>query len=158
MPAYYFDTSALVKHYHAESGTPLVDAILGNAANQVFVARVGLTEAISALTQLVRVGEIPASSLATLLRRLRRDVAAKQFTVIRLLQPHFAAAEKIISAHGTTQQIRTLDALHLSVALAVHQDRGIAAFVSSDQRQRIIAVSQGLTVVDPQSPPTGFTP
>jgi predicted nucleic acid-binding protein len=158
MPVYYFDTSALVKHYHAESGTSVVDAILGNSANRVIIGRVGLTETISALTRLVRIGEVPANSLPRLLRGLRHDIAAKRFSVIRMLQPHFASAEKIISTLGATQQIRTLDALHLSVALAVHQEGGIAGFVCSDQRLILVAVHQGMTVIDPQSPPAGFVP
>jgi hypothetical protein len=38
MPVYYFDTSALVKHYQLENGTSVVDALLSNPANRVVIA------------------------------------------------------------------------------------------------------------------------
>ncbi len=158
MPVYYFDTSALVKHYQNEKGTAVVDAILTKPANRVVLGRFGLTEVISALTRRVRVGELPASSLPALLKRLRQDVALKRFGIVRILQSHFASAEKIMAARGPIQQVRTLDALHLSVALAVHQAGGIAGFVCSDERLKLVASNEGLNVIDPESPPAGFTP
>jgi predicted nucleic acid-binding protein len=158
MPVYYFDTSALVKHYQIESGTELVDAVLANPANRVVVGRFGIAEAISALTRRVRVGELPVSTLPALLRKLRQDVASKQFGIIRMLQGHFAAAEKIMATRGPVQQVRTLDALHLSVALTVHQAGGIAGFVCSDDRLKAVAQSEGLIVIDPENPPAGFNP
>jgi predicted nucleic acid-binding protein len=158
MPVYYFDTSALAKHYQRENGTAVVDAILANPANRVVVGRIGLTEVISAMTRRVRIGELPASSLPALLQRLRQDVALKRFGIVRMLQPHFASAEKIIAARGPTHQVRTLDALHLSVALAVHQAGGIAGFICSDERLKLVAAGEGLIVIDPENPPAGFTP
>ena len=157
MPVYYFDTSALVKHYQNEDGTVLVDAILDNPANRVVIGRFGLTEVISALTRRVRTGVLPASSLPVILQRLRHDVASKRLGVVRILQPHFASAESIMTARGPTQQVRTLDALHLSVALAVHQRGGVAGFVCSDKRLNLVASGEGLCVIDPEMPPAGFT-
>src|SRR5688500_3514276 len=157
MPVYYFDTSALVKHYNVESGTPVVDAILGDPANRVVLGRFGITEAFAALAQCVRIGRLPTNSLPMLLQRLRRDVGAKRPGALRVLQSHFASAEKLIAARGPIQQVRTMDALHLSVALAVHQQGGLDGFVCSDDRLKCAAAAEGLTVIDPETPPTGFT-
>ena len=42
MPHYFFDTSALVKHYHTELGSPKVDQILGEAGATFSIARLTL--------------------------------------------------------------------------------------------------------------------
>jgi uncharacterized protein len=157
MPVYYFDTSALVKHYQAESGTSVVDAILGDPAKRAIVGRFGVTEVVSALAQRVRTGSLAANLLPMLLQRLRRDVAAKRPGAVRLLQAHFASAEKLIAALGPIQQVRTMDALHLAVALTIHQQGGIDGFVCSDHRLNLAAAAEGLTVIDPENPPAGFT-
>ena len=110
------------------------------------------------LTRRVRVGELPASTLPALLKRLRVDVAAKRYGIVRILQGHFASAEKIMDTRGPIQQVRTLDALHLSVALAAHQAGGIDGFVCSDDRLKLVAASEGLHVIDPENPQTSFVP
>src|SRR4051794_40326329 len=47
MARYFFDTSALVKHYHAEAGTGAVDRIVGTAGVELLIARLTLVETIS---------------------------------------------------------------------------------------------------------------
>ena len=39
MPTYFFDTSALVKHYHTEPGSPNVDRVLGETGGRSFSSR-----------------------------------------------------------------------------------------------------------------------
>jgi uncharacterized protein len=58
MPRYFFDTSALVKHYHTELGSPKVDLILGESGSEYFIARLTLAEAPSVFAKKVRTGEI----------------------------------------------------------------------------------------------------
>ena len=59
MPRYFFDTSALVKHYHAELGSLTVEQILGESSSDYFIARLTLTEVPSVFAKKVRIGEIP---------------------------------------------------------------------------------------------------
>jgi len=58
MPAYYFDTSALAKRYHAESGTALVNQLVADPQNQCFVSRLGLLELHSLLVKHIRLGNV----------------------------------------------------------------------------------------------------
>jgi hypothetical protein len=39
MARYFFDTSALVKHYHAEVGTDTVDRLIDEAGAELLIAR-----------------------------------------------------------------------------------------------------------------------
>jgi len=54
--------------------------------------------------------------------------------------------------HGLQRQVRTLDALQLSVALQLHQTAPIDHFVCADQRLCEIAAREGLAVVNPEFP------
>jgi hypothetical protein len=46
MARYFFDTSALVKNYHAEAGTDAVDRLIGGAGAEILIARLTLVETI----------------------------------------------------------------------------------------------------------------
>jgi hypothetical protein len=48
MPDHFFDTSAITKHYHAETGTAVVDGLLA-AGGLNLISRLGVTELHSAL-------------------------------------------------------------------------------------------------------------
>ena len=56
MPRYFFDTSALVKNYHAEAGTPDVRRILGEAGSEFFISRLATVEMLSGFAGKVRTG------------------------------------------------------------------------------------------------------
>ena len=49
-----FDTSALVKYYHEESGAQRVGDLVNHPINQIFISRLGLIEWHSAFSRLVR--------------------------------------------------------------------------------------------------------
>lgn len=63
MARYFFDTSALVKFYHAEVGTAKVSAIFSEQGREVRISSIGLLEVQSAFAMKVRSGAI-ASLLA----------------------------------------------------------------------------------------------
>jgi predicted nucleic acid-binding protein len=152
MPRYFFDTSALVKHYHAEAGTELVDRIIGEAGAELLIARLTLVETISVFAIKVRTREFDAVEFARLPALFATHVARRRYRVFRLLNVHYDRARDLIANHGRGRQIRTLDALQLSVALILHQAVPIDQFVCADQRLCDIALLEGLAVVNPEQP------
>jgi uncharacterized protein len=58
MSVYYHDSSALIKHYHAEVGTPVVDNILAEPGAIHFISRLSGVEVPSAFAKKVRTLEI----------------------------------------------------------------------------------------------------
>ena len=56
MGRYYFDTSALVKNYHAEAGTADVQRMLREAGSEFFISRLATVEMLSGFAGKVRVG------------------------------------------------------------------------------------------------------
>ena len=51
---YFLDSSALVKRYHRESGSPDVDQLLAAPDNQIIISRLALVELHSSFARLVR--------------------------------------------------------------------------------------------------------
>ena len=148
----FFDTSALVKHYHAEAGTDLVDRIIGEAGAELLIARLTLVEMISGFAIKVRTGEFDAGEFARLRALFATHVARRRYHVFRLLNVHYDRARDLIANHGLGRQIRTLDALQLSVALNLHQTLPIDQFVCADHRLFVIALLEGLAIVNPEQP------
>jgi hypothetical protein len=66
MARYFFDTSALVKHYHPEAGTGVVDRIISEPTAELLIARLTLVETISVFAIKVRTGEFDAADFARL--------------------------------------------------------------------------------------------
>ena len=66
MARYFFDTSALVKHYHAEAGTNVVDRVIDEPEAELIIARLTLVETTSVFAIKVRTGEFDAAEFARL--------------------------------------------------------------------------------------------
>jgi hypothetical protein len=77
-------------------------------------------------------------------------VARQRYRVFRLLNVHYDRARDLIATHGLARQIRSLDALQLSVALQLHQAAPIDHFVCADRRPCDIALLEGLAVINPE--------
>jgi len=87
MPGLFWDTSALVKHYHPELGTPRVDSLLQTAGSQHVMSRLGVTETFSVFAGKARAGLITLAEFDQLCRRFLADTRRKVFSVARLSLP-----------------------------------------------------------------------
>lgn len=152
MARHHFDTSAISKHYHAETGTAAVDALLAVPAATQSTSKLSVVEFHSVFAKKVRTGQLTRTKFEQLTRRFRGDVRAERLRVVRLLVSHFRSAELLIRRHGLTQNLRTLDALQLAVALDLNEPGDPITFVCADQALCGIATAEGLTVVNPEMP------
>ncbi len=152
MPRYFLDTSALIKQYHAEAGTDVMDRLVGEPGAALLISRLTLVETVSVFAQKVRTGEYDAASFTGLRGLFAAHVVHGRYQVSRLLNIHFDRARELIAHHGRHRQIRTLDALQLSVALHLHRVAPLDRFVCADQRLCAVADLEGLAVLDPERP------
>ena len=152
MARYFFDTSALVKHYHAEAGTETVDRLIDEPGAELLIARLTLVETISVFAIKVRAGEFDAVEFTRLRALFATHVSRRRYQVFRLLNLHYDRARDLVANHGLSRQIRTLDALQLSVALYLHEAVPIDRFVCADHRLCDIASLEGLVIVNPERP------
>lgn len=149
----FFDTSALVKHYHPETGTTAVDRLINESGAELVISRLTLVETVSVFATKVRTGTFDAANFARLRGRFASDVTRKRYQVVRLLNTHYDRAQNLIRGYGLARQIRTLDALQLAVALNLHQEAPLDSFVCADHRLCDVASSEGLTVINPETIP-----
>src|SRR5947209_3133088 len=154
MAGLFWDTSALVKHYHSERGTPRVDNLLQASGSQHLMSRLAVTETFSVFAGKVRAGLITSSEFNQLCRRFLADTRRKLFSVARLLVAHHKEAERLLRLYGPQpgQGIRTLDSIQLAVALDLRNRSVIDTVVSADARLLAVAQAEGFTVINPEQP------
>lgn len=145
----FFDTSALVKNYHVETGTARVQALLATAHGDSFISRLAAVETLSGFAGKVRAGELSSADYALLRSRFFADIGRKTVRPLRILNAHYQLAGDLIGKHAISRQLRTLDAIQLAVALYFHQTFPLDHFVCADQRLCDVALSEGLSVIQP---------
>jgi predicted nucleic acid-binding protein len=148
----FFDTSAAVKHYHAEVGSAKVDALLAEAGARHFLSELAVVEFHSVLARLVRNGTITAGAFTLARGRFLADIAGGLWQVVPITAAHFHHAQQLLVRHGLIRRLRTLDAIQLTAALGIHAARSLDAFVCADGNLGSIATVEGLTVVNPEIP------
>ena len=92
MPLYFFDTSALIEHYHAEAGTDTVDRLIDEPGAGRLIARLTLVETVSVFALKVRTGEFDAAEFVRLRALFATHVARGRYQVFRLLNIHYDRA------------------------------------------------------------------
>ncbi len=133
----FFDTSALVKHYHIERGTHEVDELMNK--HIVAISELAIVEMTSALNRKYLNGELIRSKLEWVLERFYADL--ENYVVVRVNSSTISLASSLVLKHG----IKTLDALQLASALSIKENLGI--FVTSDSKLKEAAERENLRVV-----------
>jgi len=149
MSGYFLDTSALSKHYHVEVGTAAVDAICQTPGAQVHISRLAFVEFRSAFARKVRTRQITEATYCHVCTLFETDIAQKIIRVSRIKANHFQQATMLIEKHALTQNLRTLDAIQLAVALGAYRQGMVDYFVCADKTLCSIAQAEGLSVINP---------
>jgi predicted nucleic acid-binding protein len=147
----FLDTSALVKYYHSEEGTGAVTQLVQERNGRHYISRLGIVEAQHAFAIKLRTGEITETDFVGLRQRLLRDIAQGQFQYVRVTEPHYREAERLIVAYRR-RRFRTLDAVQLAVALDLSRRGMTEYFVCADIRLCETAAEEGLMIVNPVQP------
>ncbi len=84
MAAFFFDSSALAKRYHVESGTAAVLAIFDLEESRIFVSRLSLVEIRSAFAIKVRPGAIEQADVEALQIMVNDDLASGRLNVLAI--------------------------------------------------------------------------
>ena len=146
MGAYFLDTSALVKLYHQESGTDVLDSLLHDD-DILVISAVARVEFLSALYRKLRKGEIDSKILEYEVELFRHDL--EKFIVIPLDNEIVDEAERMMVRYGV-EGLRTLDAVQLA-SVAIYKDRDTIKFVAADKKFEMIAAKAGFDVFNPVS-------
>jgi uncharacterized protein len=144
----FVDTSALIKRYVAERGTPWVRSWIAPAAgNQVIIAEIAVTEVLATLARLRREARLSIAAF----ERLRDDFLAhadQEYLVNRLDDRILVLTNALVLRHP----LRTLDGLHLAAALDTARVFGTSPrFVSADRQLLAVAAAEGFLTDDPNN-------
>jgi predicted nucleic acid-binding protein len=143
---YFFDTSALVKRYHTESGTPIVNRIFDDSHRYVYISSFTSLEVVSALDRKKEEGVLSQDDLTITLEGFWADLKSERTAIIEIHDSHLKLAKNLILAH----HLRPADALILSQSLIL---KGWPAdesfFVCSDKKLLSAAEALGHRVLNP---------
>ena len=148
MARYFLDSSALVKRYHEEGGSADVEELLDAPGNRFLISRLALVEVYSSFARLAREGILSRSDYDKLIERFEGDVASGVLSVAATSSRRLEGACSLLGTHGSTNAMRTLDAIQLATAEALHGRSRLAAFVAADKKLLAVTAAIGLPVLD----------
>lgn len=151
MPLYFLDSSALVKRYVQEAGTPRIQRICADAGSRVCIATITAAEVAAAITRRVRGGSLDGGRAASLLDALRLHLASEYIT-IQVTDQVVMRAMDVAWTHG----LRGYDAVQLACAATLRAngrtpDQMAVTLVSADAELNAAATLEGFSVVDPNT-------
>jgi predicted nucleic acid-binding protein len=111
----YLDTSVLAAYYCPEPLSVQVQALLSETVKPA-LSPLTEVELFSAVARKVRAGEIGSADGGRILSKFSAHVASDFFTILPIRDHHWQSARNWIALF--TAPLRTLDALHLSIASA----------------------------------------
>lgn len=146
---YYFDTSALFRHYHQELGSEVVAQLMNESNARHFVSWLTILETHSALSQKVRTGNLTTRKLKTLSKKLKTDIVHHRFFVVRMLRRYYDHAAELIFTYGGKRRLRAADALHLAIAIDLCRETRIDCFVTADANLVAVGRQVGIKIINP---------
>jgi len=137
----YIDTSALAKRYIDEAGSDDFDAFLGRWP-RALISRLAVVELRCLLQRRQRAAQIDATYERAALADFADDIRSGFFQVEPLADRHAVIAYDLIG-RLSGHPLRSLDALHLAVALST----GATVLASADRAMARAAGALGISAV-----------
>lgn len=140
----YFDSGVLLKLYLPEPNSVQAVALVQAVSSSPVLTPLHVLEMRSAIRQKQGRNEVTDAECQALLADFDQDIASGFYVRVTPAWDNiFAHAETLSSQHTVSTHCRTLDTLHVALALEI----GATEFCIFDQRQAAMARLAGLTVV-----------
>jgi hypothetical protein len=151
---YYADTSALLKRYVQEVGSPWLIALVAPEQHPLVIAsKLTIVEMTSAFARRRRENTITGAMYDEVNQAFLDDCRA-QYQLVDVDDSIIARAQELLDSHP----LRAYDAMHLATALIVNQfyvntyQRPLT-FLCADDRLNVAASAEGLAVDNPNHHP-----
>lgn len=138
----YIDSSALAKLYMPEAESGLLEGFL-HGRRDLMISELSITEVISAAARRKREGVLDPKQASELRGALLADAESGWFRRLDITPAIHRDAERMLLSTGSVA-LRTLDALHIALALSGSAQR----IVTFDVRMADAAALHGLEIVD----------
>jgi hypothetical protein len=99
----------------------------------------------------VRTGEISKEDAELFRQRMVLHVAAGDSDIFTVTDAHFGTAENFVRRYGFDHRLRTLDALHLAVAVDLRSQGLVDHFVAADKSICEVAALEQFSVLKPET-------
>jgi predicted nucleic acid-binding protein len=140
----YFDTGLLVKLYLTEQNSSEATAFIQSYGTPICFCGLQQTELRNALYRKCGRREITERQLAVALKDVQADMDSGALQMPDIEWPEvWTKADRLTAKYALTTQCRTLDVLHVAVAMQLE----IKTFGTTDMRQMVVARKAGLKVV-----------
>lgn len=144
----FFDTNTLVKRYHKEKGTDVVDATFDQEGIKI-ISDISVIEFFSAFAKKVRTGEISKEDFQVTIKEFAEDVLSGIIQVEEFGENEKRAATALIEKHGLSKNLRTLDSMQMAVMKKVGL-ANIDYVYCADQSFISILEQEGFLVINPE--------
>lgn len=150
---YFVDSSALIKAYVSEAGTPAVLAVLDGLPGSVYVSSTVIIETAAAIARLRRAHRV-RERLYLKARDTFREHCRTQFHVVHPPAAVVNATLGMVDAYRM-RSAGGFDLLHIATAEYIQTllPRGTIALMCCDEGMRTIAEERGFGVFDPLHDP-----
>jgi predicted nucleic acid-binding protein len=145
---YFFDTSAIVKRYHREDVSDIVDSLFAEPETKFIISDISIIEFYSALSLKVRVGEINEENFASLRKLFSQEVKGGFYEIVEFTNAEKLESTKLLLKYAKKYSLKTLDAMQLSVIKAINHPV-IHAVVCADEKFCKIITIEGFPVINP---------
>jgi uncharacterized protein len=145
--AYFLDTSALVKLYHQELGSEIMEGWAATPSVQLWVSDLARVELHAVFSRKVQEGELAEAALQRVLERFREDLRHR-FQLVPLTPGLIERAIGFLIQHGQRHSLHTLNALQMASALVVESSP--LSFVTADKRLLATASQVFPRVLNPE--------
>lgn len=143
---YFFDTSALVKIYHRESGTSDVLSLYKNYGHLIQISELGRVELISTIHRKLREGEITSETRDALLEKFHDDIDSR-YETLQFSSLVTEEAEILIGIYGKEYSLKTLDSIQFAFFRVYCESDTV--FVCSDIKFCRLVEKEGFEVLVP---------
>lgn len=161
---YFFDSSAIVKRYHQETGSPWVHAVCNPRTRPLLdLSGLAQVEVSVALHRTGRHEQLHSSFVDLMVNQFERHLALSDpsrsrpfYRIVPVSPTVLTLAAQLGNRYwdATPHPLRSLDAIQLATALMVAQIvSNTVLFVTADTRLTRIAPLEGLTTYNPEHAP-----
>jgi predicted nucleic acid-binding protein len=156
---YFIDSSALVKRYVIEAGSRWVQSVTDpRAGHSIYMAQITCVEVVAAINKRARMNEVSRSDATAAIADFKFDLNT-QYNPLEITDQIVTRAMALTELYP----LRAYDAMQLAAAIEVHalgvslgvQALGVpaAVMVSADKTLNLAALSEGLSIENPNSYP-----
>jgi dTDP-4-amino-4,6-dideoxygalactose transaminase/predicted nucleic acid-binding protein len=143
---YYFDTSSIVKIYHAEDGSKDVLELYRSRAT-ILISELSKIEFLSAVYRKYRENEISLETLNAVILKFQDDIESR-YELLEFSSLVFEESWRLVCDFAQKYSLKTLDSLQFAFFTTYCEEDDI--FVCSDMKLTSIVVLEGITVFVPK--------